>query len=349
MISLLQSRSKRSVHSSLSKQQKLDITKDDTKTVKVISRTVVVDTDLRTNHSETREDATSLVPSNGNILTTDVHGNIDSKISTGKDSDNNERFSSARPPHPTTHDDFASSSRLSDKQQKRSGSSEDQERLTKRRKGESDVKDGYILDEKALSEEKNRNKMSEKSLDKSKEKTNERLEKLHREKNDRIDKTRADDIIDKSRDRSLEKYGREHSVERLQERGDRGSDRIIDKVRDDKNKDERNKSRHSEPSFHSQILPPPPPFLPSTFVPHSVGSNRREEDTERRPSNTRHSQRLSPRLDEKEYKHSEERLLACQEEAIKRRREDDFRERKHDERDGSSIKVYLIIYFIWVY
>ncbi|WOL00987.1 hypothetical protein Cni_G09700 [Canna indica] len=248
------------------------------------------------------------------------------------------------------------------RQQKRTAPSEEQERSIKRKKGENEAKDGegmetrlsdkernfetkpmekphFLEHEKPFIEEQNLNR----SLDKAKDKTNERYEKDHREKMDRSDK----DLHERSRDRSSERHGRERSVEKIQDRGnDRSLDRLGDKGRDDRSKDDRSKLRHADvptdkghldERFHGQSLPPPPP-LPPSFVPQSVGGNRRDEDTDRRVSNTRHIQRLSPRHDEKERRRSEENVLASQDDS-KRRREDDFRERKRDDREGSSAKV----------
>ncbi|ONK75341.1 uncharacterized protein A4U43_C03F15830 [Asparagus officinalis] len=203
------------------------------------------------------------------------------------------------------------------KQQKRTAPAEEQDKVNKRRKGDGEGKD-------------------DKHLDKSKEKVIERYDKDRREKLDHPDRNRVEDIREKSRDRSLERHGRERSVERIMDRGaDRTLDRSGDKARDDRN----SKSRHSEgldEHLHGQNLPPPPP-LPPSFVPQSVSSNRRDEEVDKRVS-SRHIQRLSPRHDEKERRRSEESVLASQDDGRKRR-EEDLRERKRDEREGGSTKV----------
>ncbi|XP_042385261.1 THO complex subunit 2-like isoform X1 [Zingiber officinale] len=248
------------------------------------------------------------------------------------------------------------------RQQKRTFPGEEQEKTYKRKKGETETKDGEITDVRVSDKERGHDaramdkspflepekpsleeQSTNRSLDKSKDKTNERHEKDHREKSDRTDK----DLHDKSRDRSLERHGRERSIEKMQDRStDRNLDRSVEKAREDRSKDDRTKPRHTEIStdkthlderFHGQSLPPPPP-LPPSFVPQSVGSSRRDDETDRRTTNTRHIQRLSPRHDEKERRRSEENTLTSQDDS-KRRREDDYRERKRDERDGPSVKM----------
>ncbi|RWR76239.1 THO complex subunit 2 isoform X1 [Cinnamomum micranthum f. kanehirae] len=280
------------------------------------------------------------------------------------------RSASSRPSNSPRPDDSSIALKSMDKQQKRTSPAEEQDRLNKRRKGDADIKDvdgelrfsdrertadarvvdkSYPLDlDRSVSEEQNLNRSTDKLSERLKDKGNERYDRDHRERVERLDKSRSEDILaEKSRDRSIERYGREHSVERAQDRGtERSSDRVGDKTKDDRNKDDRNKPRYSEAltekshlddRFHGQNLPPPPP-LPPNVVPQSVGVSRREEDAERRVNSTRHMQRLSPRHEEKERRRSEENLPVSQDDA-KRRREDDFRERKRDERDGLSMKV----------
>lgn len=250
------------------------------------------------------------------------------------------------------------------RQQKRTFPGEEQEKTYKRKKGETETKDGESTDVRVSDKERGHDarvmdkppfletekpsleeQSTNRSLDKLKDKTNERHEKDHREKLDRADK----DLHEKSRDRSLERHGRERSIEKMQDRiTDRNLDRSVEKAREDRSKDDRTKPRHTEIStdkthlderFHGQSLPPPPP-LPPSFVPQSVGSSRRDDEPDRRAINTRHIQRLSPRHDEKERRRSEENTLTSQDDS-KRRREDDYRERKRDERDGPSVKVDL--------
>ncbi|KDO60822.1 hypothetical protein CISIN_1g000195mg [Citrus sinensis] len=305
----------------------------------------------------------------------DMHGNesktdggvaksSEVRLSTGK-SDGNEvsdapKSSSSRAMHSPRHDSSVATSKSGDRLQKRTSPSEDPDRPSKRYKGDTELRDsdGEVrvpdrersvdprfadLDKIGTDEQS-----MYRTTDRSKDKGNERYERDHRERLDRLDKSRVDDIIpEKQRDRSMERYGRERSVERGQERGaDRAFDRLADKAKDDRNKDDRSKLRyndsaseksHVDERFHGQSLPPPPP-LPPHIVPQSVNAGRRDEDADKRFGSTRHSQRLSPRHDEKERRRSEENSLVSQDDA-KRRREDDFRERKREDREGLSLKM----------
>lgn len=63
-----------------------------------------------------------------------------------------------------------------------------------------------------------------------------------------------------------------------------------------------------------------------------------KEDPERRAGGTRHSQKLSPRHDERERRRSEENSSVSVDDA-KRRRDDDFRDRKRDDRETIIVKV----------
>ncbi|XP_043721403.1 THO complex subunit 2 [Telopea speciosissima] len=319
-------------------------------------------------------------------MSMDMHGNMpkiesgsvkssDLRGPSGKDADENEvsevtRPFSTRPVHSPLRDDPSIASKSAEKQQKRPSPAEEQERTNKRRKGDGEGKDlevdvrfsdkersgdvrladkSHLADvDKTGTDEQILGRATDKLLDRPKDKGSDRHDRDHRERLERPDKLRGDDILaEKSRDRSMERYGRERSVERAQDRGaERNSDRIPDKGKDDRTKDDRSKSRYSETSsekshaddrFHGQSLPPPPP-LPPNVVPQSVNANRRDEDADRRVSNTRHIQRLSPRHEEKERRRSEENLLVSQDDA-KHRREVEFRERKRDERDGPSVKV----------
>ncbi|KAJ4710125.1 THO complex subunit 2 [Melia azedarach] len=289
------------------------------------------------------------------------------RFSAGK-SDTNEvsdapRPSSSRTVHSPRHDSSAAALKSSDKLQKRTSPAEDPDRPNKRYKGdmESRDSDGEVrfsdrersMDprfgdlDKIGSDDQSIYRVAERPLDRSKDKGNERYERDHRERLDRLDKSRGDDITaEKPRDRSMERYGRERSVERGQERGtDRTFDRLADKGKDERSKDDRSKLRYNDSSekshvddrFHGQSLPPPPP-LPPHMIPQSVNSGRRDEDADRRSGSTRHTQRLSPRHDEKERRRSEENSLVSLDDA-KRRREDDFRERKREEREGLSLKM----------
>ncbi|XP_021843215.1 THO complex subunit 2 isoform X2 [Spinacia oleracea] len=256
-----------------------------------------------------------------------------------------------------------------ERQQKRTSPAEEPDRIHKRRKGDSDMRDfegdvrltdrektveQRVLDksypselDKSGTEELAFGGVADKHADRTKEKSSEKYEKDHRDRSERSDKLRGDDISEKSRDRSMERYGRERSVERVPERRiDRGIDGLNDKVRDERSKDDRAKLRynevsgdksHSDDRFHCQNLPPPPP-LPPHVVPQSVNAGRRDDDAERRLTTTRHNQRLSPKHEEKERRRSEESMLTAQDDS-RRRREDEIRDRKREERETSTIKV----------
>ncbi|WJX48474.1 THO complex subunit 2 [Trifolium repens] len=259
------------------------------------------------------------------------------------------RGSSSRVVHSPRHENTATS-KSSDKIQKRAGSVDELDRLGKRRKGDVDLRDlegeirfserdklmdPRLVDDKVGPDELGLYRAGDKTLERPKEKGNDRYEREHRERLDRLDKSRGDDfVVEKPRDRSIERYGRERSVERMQERS---FNRLPDKVKDERSKDDRNKLRyndasiekaHAEGRFHGQNLPPPPP-LPPNMVPQSVGAGRRDEDADRRYGATRHSQRLSPRHEEKEQRRSEEAVIL--QDDPKRRKEDDFRDRKREE------------------
>lgn len=282
------------------------------------------------------------------------------------------RSHSSRTVHSPRHD----TSKSGDKQQKRTSPAEDLDRLSKRRKGDIEARDleaeirfsdkersldprfadkGYPGDfEKSGNDKQSINRAVDKPLDRSKDKGSERYERDYRDRLERSDKSRGDDNFpEKSRDRSIERYGGERSVERVQERiTDRSFDKPTEKVKDDRNKDGRSKVSYSDISaekshiderfHHGQSLPPPPPLLPHV-VPQSVNAGRRDEDADRRFGTARHSQRLSPRHDEKERRRSEENSLVSQDDT-KRRREDDFRDRKREERESLSMKVYISTY-----
>ncbi|KAK2995185.1 hypothetical protein RJ640_005775 [Escallonia rubra] len=280
-----------------------------------------------------------------------------------------QRHPSSRPVHSPRHENTLASSKSGDKPQKRPGPAEEVDRLNKRRKGETDSRDleGEVrysdrersIDHRVIeklhpdadkpgSDEQISIRTIDKAMDRSKDKGSERQDRDYRDRLERADKSRADEILsDKSRDRSIERYGRERSAERVQERGpERGSDRIAEKAKDDRTKDERSKLRYSETSsekshlddrFHGQSLPPPPP-LPPHVVPQSVSASRRDDDADRRFGTARHAQRLSPRHEERERRRSEENTLVLQDDS-KRRREEEFRDRKREERDGLLTKA----------
>ncbi|XP_022991162.1 THO complex subunit 2-like isoform X1 [Cucurbita maxima] len=269
------------------------------------------------------------------------------------------KSSSSRLAHSPRHDNSASGSRSSDKLPKRASPAEEPDRQGKRRKGDGESRDvdgdfrnpdkDKSIDTRSVDadkigmDEQSGYRGSDKPLDRTKDKVNERYDRDYKDRAERSEKSRGDDpSVEKTRDRSIERYGRELSVDKVE----RVSDRYPDKSKDERDKDDRSKLRyndtateksHVDDRIHRQSLPPPPP-LPPHMVPQSVNSGRREEDADRRFGNTRHSQRLSPRHEEKERRQSEENLIS-QDEA-KRRREEEFRERKREEREvGISLKV----------
>ena len=280
----------------------------------------------------------------------------------GNDVTDLSRGSSSRVVHSPRHENTVVASKSTDKVQKRAGSAEEPDRLGKRRKGDAELRDlegevrfsererlvdPRLSDDKLGPDEPGLYRAGDKPLERPKDKGNERYEREHRERLDRMDKARGDDFIaEKPRDRSIERYGRERSVERMQDRGsERSFNRIPEKAKDDRSKDDRSKLRyndasieksHADDRFHGQSLPPPPP-LPPNMVPQSVGGGRRDEDADRRYGATRHSQRLSPRHEEKERRRSEETVVS--QDDAKRRKEEDFRDRKREEREGLSLKV----------
>ncbi|KQK15793.1 THO complex subunit 2 isoform X2 [Brachypodium distachyon] len=241
------------------------------------------------------------------------------------------------------------------KQQKRSVPAEEQERISKRRKGDIQGRDGELTEQHTDKERKldtrsadrfrsadhERGASEEQNIirtDKLKEKFDDKHDRDPREKADQLERRRGEDVIERPLDRASDR--RERSIDRMQ-------DMAPEKGREDRNKEDRNKAKHAEPSvdrahssderFPGQSLPPPPP-LPASFVPQSVGSNRRDEDSGRRGGSTRHTQRLSPRRDEKERWHLEENASLLQDDG-KHRREEDLRDRKREDRDVSSSKV----------
>lgn len=346
---------KRSAQNSLAKQTKQEVTKEDVKSGKSIGRPgnqASASSDRDSAHpsdgkqtgsgisataNNTNLIQSSLLVSASPVRTTDLHSGLSkAETVTVKPSDNGTEVSeisrnvSVRSSHSPLPDEPS-------KLQKRTMATEEQDRISKRRKGDSEGKDDYamearlldkahLLDHDRTTAEQYHNKSAEKLLEKLKEKSMERFEKDHKEKLDQFDINRGEDIYDKSRDKSMERNSRERSVERMPDRlADRNLDRPLDKTKDDKAK-----PRHSDPSadkaderFLGQNLPPPPP-LPLSFVPQSVGANRRDDDVDRKSGTGRHIQRLSPKHDDKDRRHSEENVS-----------QDDVKRR----RDGISLKV----------
>lgn len=265
--------------------------------------------------------------------------------------------------HSPRHENASTSSKSVDKLQKRASPAEETDRLSKRRKGDADVRDlegdGRFSDrersvdarfgdlDKSGTDEQSVYRATDKLSDRSKEKPSERHEKDYRERPERPDKSRGDELSEKTRDRSMERYGRERSVERG---SDRNFDRIPEKGKDDRSKvrynDTTAEKSHGDDRFHGQSLPPPPP-IPPHVTPQSINTGRRDEDVDRRFGTTRHTQRLSPRHEEKERRRSEESLVVQDE--TKRRREDDFRERKREDREGLSMKVCVRYQYVAAY
>ncbi|KAL0446701.1 UNVERIFIED_CONTAM: THO complex subunit [Sesamum latifolium] len=359
---------------SLAKQAKQDLAKEDDKSGKAVGRAAAPSGNAAT--------IGSAKVANSSARPSDHNTEIKAEITNAKSSDS--RFHSGRddgteysdvhkqPTSRSTHsprqENLIAASKSSEKPQKRASPAEEHDRLNKRRKGETDSRDidgGEVrLSEKERSsdlrapdklhaaafdktgsDEQSNSRVIDKPVDRSKDKSSERYDRDYRERLDRPEKSRADDFLsEKLRDRSLERHGRERSVERVQERGaDRNFDRL---AKDDRSKDDRSKVRYGEPSvekshvddrFHGQSLPPPPP-LPPHVIPQSVNASRRDEDGDRRFGNARHTQKLSPRHDERERRRSEENASTLQDDT-KRRREDEFRDRKRDERDAISIKM----------
>ncbi|KAF2316683.1 hypothetical protein GH714_042024 [Hevea brasiliensis] len=199
--------------------------------------------------------------------------------------------------HSPRHDSSLVATKYSDKLQRRTSPAEDPDRLSKRWKVDSELRD--LEGEVRFSDRES--SMDARLVD---------LDKTGTDEQKHPDKSRGDDILlERSTERSMERYGRERSVERGQERGaDRNFDRPSDKAKDERNKDDRSKLRygdtsmvksHDDDRFYGKNLPPPPP-LPLHVVHQSVNSGRRDEDADGSFGTTRHTQRLSPRHEEKE-------------------------------------------------
>lgn len=371
----LKATTKRSIGAPLTKQSKHDGIKDENKSVKPVTRhasplvTSSSERDLPAYPADGRQSApSSTATTNGNTVplsskVSKAEGGAtrpsEPRVSAGKEIDDVEASKTAN--LSSFPEDSLTASKSMDKQQKRAIPSEELDRLSKRRK-DNNVRDGdgegrfsdrdrsmdarfpHADVDKTGIDDQGLSRATEKLLDRSKEKGSERYDRDHRERLERPDKSIGDEVLsERPRDRSMERHGRERSIERAH---DRNFDRV-EKLKDDRYKDDRSKLRYSEAPlekshiddrdrFNRQSLPPPPP-LPSHMVPQSVSGSRRDEDADRRVSNTRHMQRLSPRHEEKDRRRSEEISLASDD--AKRRREEDFRERKRDERDGSAIKV----------
>ncbi|KAK4779350.1 hypothetical protein SAY86_006878 [Trapa natans] len=343
------SSSRRSMPSaSVSKPMKHDSIKDDSRSGKAASRTFTVAQTLDSRQTGVINVSSASIV-NGGIAkgsTSSTRASVDAQNAEPK-IENTSKSSGGKTPG--ARDDGIDNadvinatgprqdSKLSEKLQ-RSIPADEADRVNKRRKGDSDSREMEVevrisdrersMDVRMFDVDRlgNDEQSMHRTSDRMKDKAVDRHDKDYRERTER------DVLAEKSRDKSMEKYGRERSVERGKGR--------------DETRDERSKLRHSESvadksygddRFHGQSLPPPPP-LPPNMVPHSVPSSRRDsEDTDRRFGTTRLAQRLSPRHEERERRRSEENIVP--QDDAKWRREDDFRERKRDEREVQPIKV----------
>ncbi|CAA0814725.1 THO complex subunit 2 [Striga hermonthica] len=324
--------------SSHTKQAKTDISRDEDKSGKAVVRTsgssgnsAMVTAQAKLPNSSTRSSDHSAEAKSeaGNTRSTDsrVHG--------GKDEGTEYPDSLKHPTSRSAHSPPLPSKSV-EKSQKRSSPAEEHDRLNKRRKSETtDWRDVDGVDIRLSEKERSTDMRAhdktasdeqrpvDKPLDRAKEKTGERYDRDHRERLERPEKSRGDDVLsEKTRDRSLERHGQERSVDRV--------------TKDERNKDDRGKTRYSDADerFHGQSLPPPPP-LPPHVIPQSLGSGRRDDDSDRRFGNARHAQKLSPRHEDRERRRSEENASAAPLDDMKRRREDELRDsRKRDERDA---------------
>ncbi|KAF2315705.1 hypothetical protein GH714_040234 [Hevea brasiliensis] len=169
-------------------------------------------------------------------------------------------------------DNGAAKSVSGDKLQRRTSPAEDPDRLSKRWKGDSELRDlegevrfsnrerpmdARLVDlDKTGTDEQSMHRSIYKVMDRLKDKGNERYDREYSERSDHPDKSRGDDILlERSTDRSMERYGREHSVERGQERGaDRNFDWPSDKAKHERNKDDRSKLRYGDTSMEEMDI-----------------------------------------------------------------------------------------------
>lgn len=249
---------KRSVPATSIKTPKQDLAKDDSKSGKAVGRTLGTssgDKDIPSHLSEGRlghvTNVSSAATSNGNSVsasargstssarTSDSHGGelkVDSGAAKSAVKDDATEVTDGHKPtsrlvHSPRHDSSFVSSKSSDKLPKRTSPAEDPDRLSKRRKGDIELRDSEgevrisdkersidarLVDlDKIGTDEQNMHRSTDKLMDRSKDKGNERYDRDYRERSERPDKSRGDDVlVEKSRDRSMERYGREHSVER---------------------------------------------------------------------------------------------------------------------------------------
>ncbi|KAK6146706.1 LOW QUALITY PROTEIN: hypothetical protein DH2020_020575 [Rehmannia glutinosa] len=351
---------------SLAKQAKQDLSKDEDKSGKAVGRTSGSSSGIAATISASAKLTNSSTRSSDH--NTEIKAEItnskssDSRVYGGKDEGTEYTDAHKQPTSRSTQsprqENLTAASKSGDKPHKRLSPAEEHDRLNKRRKGEIDSRDidgsEVRLSEKERSSDVraldklhvapfDKTGSDDKPLDRAKEKTGERYDRDYRERLERPEKSRGDDLLsEKLRDRSLERHGRERSVDRVQERGaDRNFDRL---AKDERNKDDRSKVRYGEASVEKSHMTD---FMGKACLhlrlchlmsSQSVSSGRRDEDADRRFGNARHTQKLSPRHEERERRRSEENASALQDDT-KRRREDEFRDRKRDERDALSIKM----------
>ncbi|XP_023770014.1 THO complex subunit 2 isoform X1 [Lactuca sativa] len=308
------SAAKRSVGgTSVSKQPKQDVVKNDSKPKGIGRTSGVSERDEKGCNTELPELRNSLIKEESTEAIMDA-----------------QKRSSSRPSHSPRTDTVFASSKSNDKPTKRTSPSGEQDRSAaiKRRKEVHDLEP-----DRALEKEKHHplppldyDKVTDKPLAKDERFVDREYHSRERERErerERFD--RSEDAIEKSRDRSMERYSRERSVDRS-------------------NKDERSKLRYNDIQVHADdrvrgtSLPPPPPFPPQHHVllQSVTTTNKKDEDGDRRFGTTprhshSHSQRLSPKHDDRERRRSEENVFVSQDD--KRRREEDIRDKKRDERE----------------
>ncbi|KAF2315799.1 hypothetical protein GH714_040338 [Hevea brasiliensis] len=338
---------KQSIPAGSIKTPKQDLAKDDSKSGKAVGRTPSTssgDKDIPSHLLEGRQGNVTNVSS---AITSNDNGAAKSVVKDDVTKGGDIQKQPPRLVHAPRHDSSLVTTKSSDKLQRRTSPAEDPDRLSKRWKGDSELRDlegevrfsnrersmdARLVDlDKTGIDEQSMHRSIYKVMDRLKDKGNERYDSEYSERSEHPDKSRGDDILlERSTDRSMERYGRKHSVERGQERGaDRNFDWPSNKAKDERNKDDRSKLRygdtsmvksHDDDRFYGQNLPPPPPLTPHV-VPQSVNSGKRDEDAYRSFGTTRHTQRLSPRHEEKERRHSEEILWFHNVEERERERE----------------------------
>lgn len=258
-----------------------------------------------------------------------------------------------------------------DRTVKRTVATEDIERLNKRRKGDigdkNDASELRLSDRDRGSDQRlaegprslERDRMSyddrtfdrirderprERSLERVRDRIVERGERDYRGLDrsvEKADRDRVDDYSERLRDRSSDRFAAERLLDRGVERSaERGFDRLPDRIRDDRGKDDRGRprllseqplinDRYTPTNFATSAALPPPAPGPTHVVPLLLPGSRAEDDGDRR---IRGGQRVSPSRDERmEKRRPDESSGAVLDE--KRRREEEIRERKREERE----------------